>query len=225
VQTIAGSRASRRWPLVVAALAVTLSCWLAYRLLHPRTLADDAESVYRALVANDAKAMFRYVSHKEKQLYGWTTPERFQEFYERLVRPKIYGCKDFRLVEKYLSSPVNPSQGICEISFRLANGWPQKMMIIANAGDDHGEFSAIFDLLYVAWKIKFAPTRPEGQPSMAERVMAPVRGYLEDRATMDSLGISSLPEPDLDRPNEPYTWEHWKANRVAYVERITSRKP
>jgi hypothetical protein len=197
---------------LVVVLAVGVG-WFVYLALRPRTLADDAEAALRATWEGDSATLLKYIYPREIELFKWT-PAKLSRLLNEVVLKNYAGSRDFRIVRKYVNAPFAPTTGTAEAEVIGPDGKLRTARRIVYATDDGGKLAS-FTLITSSWTYKY---RDRFEQGVSGAIRARIHGYEQDKRILTDLGVEPYDPLDPDH-HEDYTWEEWKRNGLAIIER------
>ena len=203
--------------------AITIgAAWFVYGLMFPRTLADDAEAIAQAVWSQNGRALQPYIYESERKALG-ITPEKADAIVSQLIAPRLKQCKDFQIKNKHVNLARQvPSQGICECSYRFADGRQGAFSAVANATYSGGRAS-LTGLLIQSWFIDYHNKHPEKPFDPITAAEASLEGYEHDAYVLKQYGIVGCFSPNSK--DVLISWDEFEQRRRDNINEFTQDMP
>lgn len=213
------AKSSRKvWIVALGAVAVLCAVYVAYNLLRPRTLGDDAADFYHAALQGDAGALLPLVSSREREVVGWTEP-RLRLVLQKLVQPRL---RQLDLVggsvRRRVNHPVHPIQGACDVQVRTPDGRETTWTTLAELEDDGVGRCRVSSLLMAVWQLDYFARHPDAGVDSSAFKRAIVEGYSQDQEVLRSAGFHTH-VPQL----ESEECEAWETMITRYKAKLAGR--
>jgi hypothetical protein len=177
----------RKLIVPVGAVALLLLAFLAWKLLFPRTLIQDAEDSYMAAYSGDGGRLYRFVYRDEIEKIGWNE-KKLDEFLRRLVVPRMQALGNPEFYDRKLNRNGQiPSQGYVRVRFDRSKA---QDFASAMQTDDGGRRSAT-TLLLRAWFLEYRHLHPD-EDDVQQMLRAYLAGYRKDKSELEELGVPGL---------------------------------